>query len=81
MSRIELKRGQTFTLHGGPVRIGPSGTVCDTQVEWAGAAAHCGNDPELVGLGIGSLQIGNESFDVILDVDTGRLWYDDERGY
>lgn len=71
-----LVAGQQFTLNALVVRIGQSGTIVDLQPDWTGTEEYCGKG------GIGQF-VDNEryTYDLFIESITGRLWYDDERGY
>lgn len=75
MAKIYLPPGFQFCLLGGPVRIGASGTVVDAVPDWKGIANYCGDDV------IGTIVRDGLTFNLFLEEDTGKLWYDDGDGF
>ena len=90
MARIYLEAGRRFELCGAIMRIGGSGTVVDASIDWADSAKYCGDredsDPgygDCIGLIYLPAVVNGETvtltFDVHLDQETSRMWYDDEK--
>ena len=85
MARKYLDAGHRLQLSGAILRVGASGTVVDAQIDWDGTVDYCGNDPDdtkVIWKGIGTI-IDDEkwTYAVFMEVNTGKLWFDDERAY
>lgn len=82
MAKVYLGAGHKLSLNGAVARVGGSGTVADLQIEWSATAEYCGNDPSSVGNGIGSIKDADRyTYDVFLEEETGKFWFDDSCGY
>lgn len=84
MAKIYLEAGREFQLSGGPVRVGASSTVVDAIIDWVGVGEY--NRPITLEPHVGDYVVGaivdrGTTFDIRLEKSTGRLWYDDARGY
>lgn len=86
MAKVWLKAGVKFSFSGGDVRVGASGTIVDSSIDWTVSSQH-NEEPDRIGQIVGEgLFYGGEkrsqlTFSVYLDDETGRLWYDDANGY
>lgn len=85
MTKKYLKAGCRLQLNAAIIRIGASGTVVDAQIDWDGTVACCCNEPDspvTMNNGIGTVTDDEQwTYDVFLDVKTGKLWFDNERPY
>lgn len=85
MAKVYLEPGQAVDLCSASIRIGASGTIVDVQVDWTLTAIRCDQSPERDNGGSNAIgQIvdkKNKTFSVFLELETGRLWFDDEDGY
>jgi len=83
MSKIYIIPGDQVELHYVVVKIGPSGSVSDLEVDWTESAKcargddHTESDPNDEGIGIFLREDGCD-FTTYLEDTSGRLWYDDE---
>lgn len=76
-----LQCGELVSLHF-VGRIGRSGTIVDVVADASMMAQDCGNDPSAApGNSIGTVVRGKYTADVFIEMDTGRLWYDNEKWY
>ena len=82
MARKYLGAGHRLFLNGAVLRVGASSTVVDAQIDWDGTVDYCGNDENKKCNSIGVI-IEDEtwSYDVYIEVTTGKLWFDDEKAY
>lgn len=81
MAKQCLEAGQQFTLSGGAMRVGASGTVVDSVIDWSETSVYCGNNPSEPGSGVGSIVNEGITYDVFFDPYSGKLWFDTEAGY
>ena len=82
MTKVYLQPGEQLSLNGPDARVGATGTVADLSLLYR----NDGDDG--VGTVIKSGRWGHSgalrdrlTFVVRLEDQSGRLWYDDERGY
>lgn len=80
MSIIYLPPGHLMSMHA-VVRVGPSGTIVDLQLDVTASKEFNGYDEEDIERGIGRITVDKKEYDVYMEEVTGRLWYDDERWY
>ena len=81
MKKRYLEPGESLRLnfHG---RVGPSGTIVDVQADLTKMVEWCGNDPEgSICNSIGVIRRDGQDSDVFVDVDTGKLWHNDDDGW
>jgi hypothetical protein len=80
MSRRYLKHGTKLTIHivG---NVGPSGTLFDVIPDATATASYSGNNPESIWEGVGSMTNYGVTYDVFVEAETGRLWFDNDNGY
>lgn len=84
MKKTYLPAGAQLRLNGAVARVGASGTVVDLALDWSGTVDYCGNNPNAPGIALGIGTVLDEdllTYDVFIDVPTGRLWFDNDRGY
>lgn len=63
-------------------RVGASGTLVDLQADATEMIEACGNDPKgRIGNSIGTIVRGGYTSDVFIEVESGKLWHDDEDGW
>ena len=73
MAKVYLLAGTLLTFPA-TVRIGATGTIADTQIDWYESIQNDGGEC------IEYSYVKDENtFHVYLEKSTGRLWYDDER--
>ena len=63
--------------------VGLTGTIIDIQADLTAMVESCGNDPntDVVGASIGTIRRDGYISDVFVDIDTGRLWHNDDWWY
>lgn len=71
MTKIYLEPAQPFLIKWLPARVGATGTCADVNFAWT---------PDTGGEGVGDFEKDGWTFNVFVDEETGRFWYDDERG-
>ena len=80
MAKVYLRSGQQFSLDV-IARAGEQGSVNDLQVEWAGSLLD-NSGLAARGRNVGEVVVDERfTYAVYLEADSGRLWFDDERGY
>jgi hypothetical protein len=81
MKKHYLTAGEAVQLHFYG-RVGPSGTLVDIQADLTEMVAACGNDPTKgVSKSIGTVDRDDNRADVFVDINTGRLWYNEDDGW
>lgn len=82
MSKCYLQCGESVMLYWFG-RVGTSGTIIDLQADVTRMVTSMGQDSGegKVGDGVGTIVRSGDTFDVFVEIDTGKLWYDDERAY
>nr|WP_314659140.1 hypothetical protein [uncultured Pseudomonas sp.] len=88
MAKVFLEAGRRISLNGAHMRVGASGTVVDA-VALADIYENDPTKPYGYGHGFGTICIDQEidgviegvTYDVYLDMDSGKFWYDDEGGH
>ena len=77
-----LEPGETIRLnfYG---RVGPSGTIIDVHAEATEMINSSGNDHTRTETGnsIGTIDRDGNSSDIFIEVDTGRLWHNEDDGW
>lgn len=66
-------------------RAGKLSSTADIAIDWAatlgGLAPGSGADPEKYDDGIGQFKLDDLLFDVYVDLASGQLWYDADKGW
>lgn len=72
MKRIYLQPGQPFRIKWLPATVGTTGTCVDPIFAWT---------PDTGGEGVGIFEKDGYEYNLFVDEDTGRFWYNyDEYG-
>jgi len=74
MSKEYLKSGQRIFLNGGGTRVGATGTCVDTIIDWKQTQEDNGRD------GVADVFIDEIYYQIYIDDDSGRFWFDNEKG-
>lgn len=82
MKKRYLSAGESIRLnfYG---RVGPSGTLVDVQADLAEMVNNCGNDPTAnkIANSIGTIERDKYTSDVFVEIETGRLWHNEDDGW
>ena len=81
MKKRYLEPGESIRLnfYG---RVGPSGTLVDVQADLTEMVASCGNNPSArIGQSIGTIVRNENTSDVFVEIETGRLWHNEDDGW
>ena len=81
MKKRYLNPGESIRLnfYG---RVGPSGTLIDVQADLTSMVICCGNDPKAgIANSIGTIERDNNLSDVFVEIESGRLWHNEDDGW
>lgn len=82
MKKRYLEPGESIHLHFYG-RVGKSGTLVDVQADLTEMVQVCGNDhsQNKPDMGIGTIVRGKWTSDVFVEVETGKLWHNEDDGW